>query len=187
MLSSQNPWAEWDSFENFDEEFDEIGTQPNSSYGVDIWNPIVSMFLPMSNVNIDMLEKWSDDFYPELYCGCIEATETACYEESIVELWAEQVSTVADNQIRRLQKYLRDLQQRFSFQGAYNKWSDLRIQRLTQQEILDTINTKNTSQIFMQDKSFLSMLGNIRYNEWGQVVGAGAVEVNINATFGFGK
>ena len=31
------------------------------------------------------------------------------------------------------------------------------------------------------------MLGNIRYNEWGQVVGAGAVEVNINATFGFGK
>ena len=50
------------------------------------------MFLPMSNVNIDMLEKWSDDFYPELYCGCIEATETACYEESIVELWAEQVS-----------------------------------------------------------------------------------------------
>ena len=88
----QNPWAEWDSFENFDQEFDEIGTQPNSSNGVDIWNPIVSMFLPMSNVNIDMLEKWSDDFYPELYCGCIEATETACYEESIVELWAEQVS-----------------------------------------------------------------------------------------------
>ena len=29
----------------------------------------------------------------------------------------------------------------------------------------------------MQDKSFLSMLGDIRYNEWGQVVGAGAVEV----------
>ena len=89
--SFQNPWAEWDSFENFDQEFDEIGTQPNSSNGVDIWNPIVSMFLPMSNVNIDMLEKWSDDFYPELYCGCIEATETACFEESIAELWAEQV------------------------------------------------------------------------------------------------
>ena len=29
----------------------------------------------------------------------------------------------------------------------------------------------------IQDKSFLSMLGDIRYNEWGQVVGAGAVEV----------
>ena len=36
------------------------------------------------------------------------------------------------------------------FQGTYNKWSDLRIEKLTQQEILDTINTKNTSQIFMQ-------------------------------------
>ena len=34
---------------------------------------------------------------------------------------------------------------------------------------------------FIQDKSFLSMLGDIRYNEWGQVVGAGAVEVdNVN-------
>ena len=32
--------------------------------------------------------------------------------------------------------------------------------------------------VSMQDKSFLSMLGNIRYNEWGKVVGAGAVEVN---------
>ena len=31
----------------------------------------------------------------------------------------------------------------------------------------------------MQDKSFLSMLGDIRFNERGQVVGAGAVEVNI--------
>ena len=93
--STMNPWAEWDSFENFDEEFDAIGTEPNSTNGVDIWNPIVSMFLPMSNVNIDMLEKWSDDFYPELYCGCIEATETACYEENIVELWAEQVSVFA--------------------------------------------------------------------------------------------
>ena len=91
-FSFQNPWAEWDSFENFDQEFDEIGTQPNSSNGVDIWNPIVSMFLPMSNVNIDMLEKWSDDFYPELYCGCIEATETACYEQNIVELWGDQVA-----------------------------------------------------------------------------------------------
>lgn len=32
--------------------------------------------------------------------------------------------------------------------------------------------------VSLQDKSFLSMLGNIRYNEWGQVVGAGAVEVD---------
>ena len=28
------------------------------------------------------------------------------------------------------------------------------------------------------------MLGDIRYNEWGQVVGAGAVEVNNNDIFG---
>ena len=33
---------------------------------------------------------------------------------------------------------------------------------------------------FIQDKSFLSMLGDIRYNEWGQVVGAGAIEVDID-------
>ena len=78
--------------------------------GVDIWSPLMSMLMPMSDVNLDMLEQvirimtmiiinynnaiiiqWSSDFYPDLYCGCIEATETACLEQSIVELWADQV------------------------------------------------------------------------------------------------
>ena len=35
----------------------------------------------------------------------------------------------------------------------------------------------------MQDKSFLSMLGDIRYNEWGQVTGAGAVEVTMKSIY----
>ena len=47
--------------------------------------------MPESDVNIDMLEDWSEEFYPDLYCGCIEATETACFEQNIVELWGDTV------------------------------------------------------------------------------------------------
>ena len=42
-------------------------------------------------IGMDTLERWSDQFYPDLYCGCLEATETACLEQNIVELWADQV------------------------------------------------------------------------------------------------
>ena len=53
--------------------------------------------------------------------------------------------------------------------------------RLTQEEILKTINTKNVSQIFLKDFNFQHMLGDIRY-QGDQIVGAGAIEVKFYTT-----
>ena len=57
------------------------------------------------------------------------------------------------------------------FQGSYSQITEDRLARLTQQEIIDVINTKNTSQIFMKDFDFKDLLGNVRYNESGHIIG----------------
>ena len=57
------------------------------------------------------------------------------------------------------------------FQGAYTELTDSRIQRLTQEEILDTVNNKNVSGIFMKDFKFIDLLGNIIYGDDGKIVG----------------
>ena len=41
---------------------------------------------------LDELENFSNMFYPDLYCGCVEASEKACFEQNILELWGDQVS-----------------------------------------------------------------------------------------------
>ena len=41
-----------------------------------------------------MLEELSNTFYPGAYCNCVEKTQKACYEENILELWADQASPV---------------------------------------------------------------------------------------------
>ena len=48
-------------------------------------------FTSSEDVNMDILEQFSDTFYPDLYCGCVEASEKACYEQNILELWGDQV------------------------------------------------------------------------------------------------
>ena len=65
-------------------------------------------------------------------------------------------------------------------QGEYS--DDKKIERLTQKEILKTINTKNVSQIFLKEFNFKHMLGDIRYNSKNEIVGAGAVEVKFYTT-----
>lgn len=107
-------------------------------------------------IDINMLEEFSNTFYPGLYCDCVEATQKACYEQNILELWGDQ--------------------------GSYSDVTEKRIGRLTQQEIIDVINTKNTSQIFMKDFDFTDLLGNIRYNQTGHIVGAGVVEMRFFTT-----
>ena len=60
--------------------------------------------------------------------------------------------------------------------------SDLKIAALTQKEILDTINNKNVSQIFLKDFNFQELLGDIKYNGRGEIIGAGAVEMKFFTT-----
>ena len=55
--------------------------------------PISDYYTSSEDISIDLLEQFSDTFYPNLYCGCVEASEKACYEQNILELWGDQVHT----------------------------------------------------------------------------------------------
>ena len=67
-------------------------------------------------------------------------------------------------------------------QGSFNEVSDIKIAGLTEKEILDTINNKNVSQIFLKDFDFKNLLGDVRYNAKGDIIGAGAVEMKFFTT-----
>ena len=49
--------------------------------------------------------------------------------------------------------------------------SDRKIASLTEEEILETINNKNVSQIFMKDFNFKDLLGDVKYNYEGEITG----------------
>ena len=57
------------------------------------------------------------------------------------------------------------------FQGHYNEKSWKKIESLTTEEILDTINHKNVSGIFLKDFNFSELLGDIKYDEHGRIIG----------------
>lgn len=122
-----------------------------------IFAPLFKFFLSNTQeMDIDLLEGFSDQFYPGLYCGCVEATETTCYEQNIIELWGDQ--------------------------GSYNEVSEDKIDSLTDEEILDTINNRNVSQIFMKDFNFKELLGDVKYNLAGEIIGASSVEMKFFTT-----
>eukprot|EP00092_Neocalanus_flemingeri_P023513 GFUD01025500.1.p1 GENE.GFUD01025500.1~~GFUD01025500.1.p1 ORF type:complete len:1021 (+),score=134.31 GFUD01025500.1:157-3219(+) len=146
-------WADFDDFAEFDEEFESFG---ENETGDGLFAPLLGLLMPQTDVNIDVLENWSDEFYPDLYCGCVEATETACFEQNIVELWGDQ--------------------------GSYNEVSDIKIAGLTEKEILETINNKNVSQIFLKDFNFKDLLGDVKRNSKGEIISAGAVEMKFFTT-----
>jgi len=152
--TTEDRWEGFDDFDEFDDEFDTFGVNDTSDGPFNV-PALLGFFMP-DKVDINTLEKWSDEFYPDLYCGCIEATETACLEHNIVELWAEQ--------------------------GVYNEVSDQRIAALTRQDILETINNENISQIFLRETDFKGLLGDIKYDNSGRIVGAGAVEMKFYTT-----
>ena len=92
----------------------------------------------------------SVEYYPSPYCNLIEGFEKACYEFSILELWAEN--------------------------GAYE---DSKFDQLTTNDILNKINNVNYSGRFLVDKDFQSLLGNIQKDSNGQITGAAALEFKL--------
>ena len=56
-------------------------------------------------------------------------------------------------------------------QGHYNENSDLKMAALTEEEILDTINNNNVSGIFLKDFNFKELLGDVKYDAYGRIVG----------------
>ena len=61
-----------------------------------------------------------------------------CSESSIIELWAN-----------------RD--------GFNHPETEIKIQSLTQEQILDDINNKNYSELFLEEKDFTAMLGDLSH------------------------
>ena len=58
-----------------------------------------------------------------------------CSESSIIELWAKD--------------------------GFNNPETEIKIKSLTQEQILDDINNKNYSELFLEEKDFTAMLGDL--------------------------
>ena len=88
----------------------------------------------------------SIELYPEKYCKIVdEVTEPTCLETSILEIWARN--------------------------GFNSPEAEETISALTSQDILDGINTKNFSEVFLYNKNFHSMLGGIIKNETGHIIG----------------
>ena len=65
------------------------------------------------------------------------------------------------------------------YQGAYTENTDIAINRLTQEDILEAINNKNTSGIFMKEFNFVELLGDIRYDETGRIIGKESIAIKI--------
>ena len=100
---------------------------------------------------VSFAEQFSVDQYPEPYCEIVTGMETACFEQTILELWAND--------------------------GQYDDRTDDTIENLTQEDVLEKINNYNTSGVFLIKKNFTELLSGLSYDEDGKIVGARAAVV----------
>ena len=104
----------------------------------------------VDNANVCLLFFSSDpsiEFYPKKYCDIVkDVTQPTCLETSIAELWAKDGN--------------------FTNQKTKDK-----IANATKQDILDIINTKKFSEIFLFEKDFTALLGGITKNSSNHIIG----------------
>ena len=97
----------------------------------------------------------------------MDHTPTVCYEESILELWANE--------------------------GDFDEDSENTIFNLTTEDIIESINSRNLSGIFLRERNFKNDLGEISYNQSGHIIGAKVAtvtwvgKVNLTALNQFGS
>ena len=103
----------------------------------------------------------SIDLYPGDYCNIIQdLSEDKCLENSLLELFSE------DN---------------------YGNKTDAIIEKLTQEDIIEKVNTETFSKVLGFDQDFKKYLGGITRDESGRIIGAKATfirffgKVNISA------
>ena len=60
-------------------------------------------------------------------------------------------------------------------QGHYNENSDMKMEALTEEEILETINNNNVSGIFLKDFNFKELLGDVKYDSYGRIIGTNMI------------
>ena len=89
--------------------------------------------------------------FSEPYCTITSTMPSVCLESSLLELWGNN--------------------------GAYDVVTDREIGNLTQQNLLDKINSVNKSGIFLSPKLFSNFLGEISYDANGKIVGAKAMVI----------
>ena len=108
----------------------------------------------------DLGNELSVTFYPEPYCTVVSKMPTACFESSLLELWAND--------------------------GEYDKQMEETIMNLTQEQLLDKVNNVNKSGVFLVDTNFTKYLGGIVYDGQGRIIGAQATTMrwfgNMNMT-----
>ena len=89
--------------------------------------------------------------YPQPYCDIVESMPLACLEISILEL--------------------------FGHDGEYSEATDTEIDFLTDEQVLDAINSRNTSGIFLDQANYTSYLSEITYDNVGLISGARATNI----------
>eukprot|EP00095_Tigriopus_kingsejongensis_P003657 maker-scaffold11_size778918-snap-gene-1.12 protein:Tk03657 transcript:maker-scaffold11_size778918-snap-gene-1.12-mRNA-1 annotation:"hypothetical protein DAPPUDRAFT_306990" len=87
-------------------------------------------------------------FYPEQYCPIVEAMPMACFEMSILEMFAQG--------------------------GQFTPKVEATIHNLDQEELITAVNTIGQSGIFLRERDFSKYLGGIQRNSTGHIVGAKA-------------
>ena len=106
----------------------------------------------------------SRTFYPEPYCHFVQSAATVCMEQSILELWGED--------------------------GGYNE--DV-IANLTDEDVVNTVNSRNKSGVFNIEKNFHDLLSDVSYNSSGHIIGASVTtitwiaKVNLHVLKQFGS
>ena len=99
-------------------------------------------------------------FYPEPYCERVTALQTECFQESLLELWANK--------------------------GVFDETSDRTIASLTKKDIIEKLNAGNYSEFYMKEKNFPAMLSGVIRNGHGEIVSATATVMRwmgrMNAT-----
>jgi len=89
-----------------------------------------------------------DRYYPDKYCPRVSNLTTECFEESLLELWANE--------------------------GAFDETADKTIAELTKKDILERINKGNYSEFYMIERDFESMLSGVERDADGKIVSATA-------------
>ena len=103
----------------------------------------IKLMMDKEGFSLNLAKEVSRTFYPEPYCNFVKSSPTACFEQSLLELFAEE-----------------------------GELDQSMLDNLTLADVVEAINTGNTSGLFLVEKDFLRTLGNKEYNSSGAVVGA---------------
>ena len=103
-------------------------------------------------------------FYPEPYCQIFNSMHTACFEKRYGKLFIPfSIFDFIFNFFSILEL--------FGTPGGYNFPEDF-FRTLTQQDILNAVNTRNLSGVFLSERNYASLLGGVQRNESGHIISA---------------